>query len=91
MIIPVQFGFNCVYAKIDFTKQEWGQNYQNTYDKIERENQFKEIRQQLSEKIPNTIEKILSGRVIFNVLFLSLLAVYFHALSAPISVINSCA
>jgi predicted naringenin-chalcone synthase len=37
--------------------------YQNTYDKIERENQFKEIRQQLSEKIPNTIEKILSGRV----------------------------
>jgi predicted naringenin-chalcone synthase len=51
------------HANIDFTKQEWGQNYQNTYDKIERENQFKEIRQQLSEKIPNTIEKILSGRV----------------------------
>ncbi|VVH63672.1 DNA helicase [uncultured Gammaproteobacteria bacterium] len=52
------------HANIDFTKQEWDQNYQNTYDKIEQENQFKEIRQQLSEKIPNTIEKILFGRVI---------------------------
>ncbi|MBW5290691.1 MAG: DNA helicase [Candidatus Ruthia sp. Asou_11_S2] len=52
-----------LHAKIDFTKQGWYQNYQNTYDKVEQKNQFKEIRQQLSEKIPNTIEKILSGSV----------------------------
>ncbi|WP_201341917.1 hypothetical protein [Abyssogena phaseoliformis symbiont] len=52
-----------VHAKIDFTRQGRYQNYQNTCDKIEQKNQFKEIRQQLSEKIPSTIEKILSGSV----------------------------
>jgi hypothetical protein len=31
------------HANIDFTKQEWSLSYQNTYDKIEQKNQFKEI------------------------------------------------
>jgi hypothetical protein len=31
---------------------------------VNEENKFKEIQQQLSEKIPNTIEKILSGDTI---------------------------
>jgi hypothetical protein len=31
---------------------------------MDEENKFKEIQQQLSEKIPNTIEKILSGDTI---------------------------
>jgi elongation factor P--beta-lysine ligase len=52
------------YKEIDFTKQEWYRNYQDTYNKMDEENKFKEIQQQLSEKIPNTIEKILSGDTI---------------------------
>ncbi len=52
------------YKEIDFTKQEWREHYQNIYDKVEQKNQFKEIWQQLSEKIPNTIERILSGDTI---------------------------
>ncbi|CAB5507901.1 hypothetical protein AZO1586I_2176 [Bathymodiolus thermophilus thioautotrophic gill symbiont] len=52
------------YKEIDFTKQEWHRNYQDTYNKVNEENKFKEIQQQLSEKIPNTIEKILSGDTI---------------------------
>ena len=50
--------------KIDFTEQSWYQNYQNFYDETKQKNQFKKIQQQLSEKIPNTINQMLNGKEI---------------------------